>query len=93
MPRTVFQNNLGSVSLNNARSVRAPSIHGFTFGAVLVYFLLLSALIGKSYLWTLRPGVWRVQMMATVIGVGVDMFYSLLTCSRQRVGHYSSKLP
>ncbi len=63
-------------------------------GLILVYALLLTSLIGKSYLFAMYRSVWTVQMILTVVIVTVLCFYFLFVLLNRRLSlsNYSLKM-
>lgn len=77
-----FRDNAEITAVNKARSVGSPKRAGVTLGALLIYCLLLSGLVGKSYLLAFGNNVWLVHMAAVTALVSVGVFYSLWKCSQ-----------
>jgi len=63
-------------------------------GLLLVYALLITSLIGKSYLFTLYRSLWTVQMIVTVVLIAAFWLHFLfaLISSRFSLAHTAVKL-
>ncbi len=87
------RNNTRTAVIEKAKSFASQGRRRLTFGTVLIYCLLFSGLVGKSYLFTLDRYVWRVQMSVVTATVTVGLLLSIWKRSQRRICHHSSELP
>ena len=93
MLRLAFRDNTRIAAVSKANSVASPGRRWLTLGAVLIYCLLFSGLVGRSNLFTFAGHRWQVQMAvvtATVIG---GLLFIIWKHSQQRTCHQSGELP
>ena len=93
MPRVAFRDNAKIAAACKANSGSLARRRGLTFGAVLIYCLLLSGLVGKSHLFFLTGYVWRVQMAVVAAAVIVGVLFSVWKRSQRRTCQHGSELP
>jgi hypothetical protein len=94
MPTVAFRNSARTAAVGKANSVRSPGWHRVTPGALLIYCLLFSGIVGKSHLFLLlRQLCWRVQMAVVAVTVMIGLILHIQKHSLTRIGRGGGELP